>query len=67
MLELDVLLVPFTRQVLPHLPAVEQRQYVRLLAHEDQELYAWFMERGAPQDPDLARLVRKIIDYARRA
>lgn len=62
MLELDVLLVPFVREVYPGLDEADQARYRKLLACEDQELFGWFMQRGAPEDADLARMVRMILD-----
>ena len=50
MLELDVLLVPFVKEVYPSLDA------------EDQDLFGWFMQRGEPEDADLRRMVRMILD-----
>lgn len=37
MLELDVLLVPFTQEVYPTLSEADRELYVRLLSCEDQE------------------------------
>ncbi|CAD5109108.1 FAD assembly factor SdhE [Zestomonas carbonaria] len=62
MLELDVLLVPFVKEVYPSLDAEDQERYRKLLACEDQDLFGWFMQRGEPEDPDLLRMVRMILD-----
>ncbi|TWH64346.1 antitoxin CptB [Azomonas agilis] len=62
MLELDVLLVPFSREVYPTLDAEDQRRYRKLLACEDQDMFAWFMEREESEDEDLRRMVRMILD-----
>ena len=62
MLELDVLLVPFVKEVYPSLDAADQARYRKLLACEDQDLFGWFMERGEPEDEDLYRMVRMILD-----
>lgn len=43
MLELDLLLVPFTREVYGSLGAPEQGRYRELLACEDQELFGWLL------------------------
>ena len=45
MLELDLLLPPFTRNAYPGLPPEEQARYRQLLACEDQDLFAWLMRR----------------------
>ena len=62
MLELDVLLVPFTKEVYATLDKVDRDLYVRLLECEDQDMFGWFMERSESQDPELQRMVRKILD-----
>lgn len=62
MLELDVLLVPFTKEVYATLDKVDRDLYVRLLECEDQDMFGWFMERFESQDPELQRMVRKILD-----
>jgi len=62
MLELDVLLVPFVKEVYPALDKEDQRRYRKLLECEDQDMFGWFMEREEPQDEDLRRMVRMILD-----
>ena len=62
MLELDVLLVPFTQEVYPTLNETDRELYVRLLSCEDQDMFGWFMERTESEDPELQRMVRMILD-----
>lgn len=62
MLELDVLLVPFVREVYPSLDAENQARYRKLLECEDQDMFGWFMQRGEPDDADLRLIVRMILD-----
>ncbi|MFE8072616.1 succinate dehydrogenase assembly factor 2 [Marinobacteraceae bacterium S3BR75-40.1] len=62
MLELDVLLVPFVEEVYPTLEADDQARYKKLLECEDNDLFAWFMQRSRPEDPDLARMVDMILN-----
>lgn len=62
MLELDVLLVPFLEEVYSDLPADDQARYRQLLECEDQDMFGWFMQRGEPDDPDLKRIVRMILN-----
>ena len=62
MLELDVLLVPFTQEVYPTLDEKDRELYVRLLSCEDQDMFGWFMERSESEDPELQRMVRIILD-----
>ncbi|WP_417775364.1 succinate dehydrogenase assembly factor 2 [Stutzerimonas xanthomarina] len=62
MLELDVLLVPFVKEVYPQLDEEDQRRYRKLLSSEDQDMFGWFMERAVPEDEDLRLMVRMILD-----
>jgi antitoxin CptB len=62
MLELDVLLVPFVKEVYAGLNQVDRDLYVRLLECEDQDMFGWFMERSESEDPELQRMVRMILD-----
>ncbi|WP_151669530.1 succinate dehydrogenase assembly factor 2 [Nitrincola schmidtii] len=62
MLELDVLLEPFAKEALPNLASEDQQRFVKLLACEDQDLFVWFMERDQPEDADLQRIVRIILE-----
>lgn len=62
MLELDVLFVPFMEEAFADLPEEDQTRFVKLLDEEDQDLFVWLMEREVPQDPDLQRIVRIILD-----
>ena len=62
MLELDVLLVPFVREVYSTLNEVDRNVYVRLLECEDQDMFGWFMERAESEDPELQSMVRMILD-----
>ncbi|MDR2307230.1 MAG: succinate dehydrogenase assembly factor 2 [Paucimonas sp.] len=62
MLELDVLLVPFTQEVYPNLNEADRELYRRLLTCEDQDMFGWFMERTESEDPELQRMVRIILD-----
>jgi antitoxin CptB len=62
MLELDVLLVPFVKEVYPNLNDVDRELYRRLLTCEDQDMFGWFMQRAESEDPELQRMVRMILD-----
>lgn len=61
MLELDVLFVPFVKDVFRDLSEDDKDHFVRLLACEDQDLFLWFMEREIPSDAGLHRIVRIIL------
>ncbi len=62
MLELDVLLVPFLQEAYTALSKDDQDRYRQLLECEDQDMFGWFMQRSEPEDPDLKRIVRIILD-----
>lgn len=57
MLELDLILLPFLENVYPTLEQADKESYWKLLECEDQDMYAWFMNRDNPQDTDLQRIV----------
>lgn len=67
MLELDVLLVPFVKDVYPSLPRADQLRYWQLIQCEDNDLFAWFMQRSRPEDPELARIVDLILQRVQPA
>ncbi|MEH6565189.1 MAG: succinate dehydrogenase assembly factor 2 [Halopseudomonas sp.] len=62
MLELDLLLIPFLQEVYPTLDEADKERYRVLLECEDQDMFGWFMQRGEPDDPDLKRIVRMILN-----
>ncbi|QEW05534.1 FAD assembly factor SdhE [Nitrincola iocasae] len=67
MLELDILLEPFAKEAFSELSEDDQDRFVKLLACEDQDLFVWFMERDVPEDPDLQRIVRIILERVQPA
>ncbi|MDX1451550.1 MAG: succinate dehydrogenase assembly factor 2 [Oleiphilaceae bacterium] len=62
MLELDVLLVPFLQEAYFNLPEEDQARYRKLLNCEDQDMFNWVMQKSVPEDADLARIVKIILD-----
>ncbi len=62
MLELDVLLVPFLKEAFTDLDEADQQRYIKLLECEDQDMFSWFMQKEVPADPDLARIIKIILD-----
>jgi antitoxin CptB len=66
MLELDLVLEPFVKEVYPSLSVEDQRRYRQLLECEDQDLYSWFLGRVSPDDAELAGIVDAILAFARR-
>ena len=65
MLELDVLLEPFTSEALPELNEQDQLTYVELLESEDPDLFSWFMSEARPEDPRLSRMVDIVLERGR--
>ncbi|MFN3580120.1 MAG: succinate dehydrogenase assembly factor 2 [Pseudomonas sp.] len=62
MLELDVLLLPFLQEAYSDLEPEDKARFSKLLTCEDQDMFGWFMQRSEPDDPDLKRIVRMILD-----
>lgn len=60
--ELDVLLEPFMEEHYRDLDLPEQELFQRLLAAEDVDLLAWFMQYQRPEDPDLERMIHVVLD-----
>ncbi|MGB0360831.1 MAG: succinate dehydrogenase assembly factor 2 [Endozoicomonas sp.] len=65
MLELDVLLEPFTRESLPEMNEADQLTYVRLLECEDPDLFSWLMSDHRPVDPELSKMVDQVLARGR--
>ncbi|WP_250462989.1 succinate dehydrogenase assembly factor 2 [Microbulbifer litoralis] len=62
MLELDLVLLPFLDNVYETLEPEDQQRYQKLLDEQDQDLFAWFLRREDPSDPELQRIVQIIRD-----
>lgn len=62
MLELDLILLPFLDNVYPTLEQADKERYWKLLEMEDQDMYAWFLSRQNPEDPELQRIVEIVRD-----
>jgi antitoxin CptB len=60
LLELDLLLPPFVRARFAELTDAQRDALQRLLECEDQDIWDWFQQRSAPDDPELAELVQLI-------
>ena len=63
MLELDLLLVPFTREVFDDLTSDEQLLYQGLLQQEDQDLYALLMRSDHPESGEYKPITSKILAH----
>lgn len=57
MLELDLILMPFLEKVYPSLEQGDKERYWKLLEEQDQDLFAWFLRRENPENPELQRIV----------
>ena len=60
MLELDFLLQPFVKQHYDGLTEVDKTTFQRLLACDDPQLFAWFMQAEPCRDPSLAEMIDKV-------
>lgn len=60
--ELDVLLEPFMEEHYRDLDLPDQALFRRLLASEDVDLLAWFMQYQIPEDADLRRMIHVVLD-----
>ncbi len=65
MLELDLVLEPFVTARYARLGEVDRERFQRLMACEDQELFAWFLRRERPDDEELAAIVSEILAFTR--
>lgn len=66
MLEIDLALMPFSREVFPDLSVEDKAIYVRLLEEEDQDLFAWILQRSKPEDAVLAQMIDTIVAYTKK-
>lgn len=67
MRELDILFVPFMEEAFVDLSEEDKDTFVRLLACEDQDLFAWLTRRGHSDDAKLQALVEKILNRVQPA
>ncbi len=65
MLELDLVLAPFVSTRYAALDTRDRQRYQQLMLCEDQDLFAWFLQRQVPDDEDMAAIVRKILEFSR--
>lgn len=65
MLELDLILEPFVTDCYPTLSDHDKARYRSLMGSQDQELFGWFLRREEPPDPELACIVRTILERHR--
>lgn len=63
MLELDLLLVPFAREVFETLSHQDQLLYEEFLAEEDQDIYGWLLERIEPENKAFKPIIERILAH----
>jgi antitoxin CptB len=63
MLELDLVLEPFVKTQYARLSAPDRQRFQQLMLCEDQDLFAWFMQREQPGDEELAGIVSQILQF----
>jgi antitoxin CptB len=67
MLELDLVLEPFVTSRYAQLNDADRQRFQQLMLCEDQDLFAWFMQRVTPEDEEHAQIVSQILHFARSA
>ncbi|MFQ3201291.1 MAG: antitoxin CptB [Zhongshania sp.] len=65
MLELDLVLTPYVEDRFQNLDDESQQRFIRLLDSEDTELFAWFLSKSLPEDPELAMIVNDITTFTK--
>jgi antitoxin CptB len=67
MLELDLLLVPFSTEAFASLSHQDQLLYSDLLEQEDQDLFAWLMGRSEPAEQRFSPMIQLILAHSRKS
>jgi len=65
MLELDVLLGNYLKDVYPGLSIDDKKLFVELLDYSDPELFAWLLGHQVPENRGLAKITEAIRCHAR--
>ena len=63
MLELDLVLEPFVLARYASLDEQDRMRFEQLMRCEDQDLFAWFMQRERPEDEELRAIVSKVLEF----
>lgn len=64
MLELDLVLEPYVQSRYIALESADRVAFQALMRCEDQDLFSWLLGRETPDDPALAAIVQKILEFA---
>lgn len=67
MLELDLVLGPFVKARYALLGEADRQCFQQLMLCEDQDLFAWLMQRERPNDKEFARIVGQILQFTHTA
>ena len=62
MLELDLLLVPFVQEHYTQIDEVNQNRYDALITEEDQDLFAWLMQRTPANNTEHQIIIDLILE-----
>ncbi len=65
MLELDLVLEPFVRERYAQLDDADRQRFQALMLCEDQDLFAWLLQREQPADEELSAIVNLVLEHAR--
>lgn len=63
MLELDLVLAPFVAQRYAHLDEQDRQRFADLMHCEDQDLFAWLLQRAKPEGEDAQAIVSLILEF----
>ncbi|MEZ5571669.1 MAG: succinate dehydrogenase assembly factor 2 [Halioglobus sp.] len=63
MLELDLILEPFATTQYARLSESDRKCFQQLMLCEDQDLFAWLLQRSEPLNQELAGIVRQILTF----
>jgi antitoxin CptB len=47
------------------LSEADQLIFARFMKSEDQDMFGWLMRREKPDDPELAQIVKQILEFSR--
>jgi antitoxin CptB len=65
MLELDLVLMPFAREVYPSLDAAARQSYRGLLECEDADIFAWLVHGVRPRQSEFDAIIDRIRAHGR--
>lgn len=67
MLELDLVLEPFVAACYAGLAPDDRTRFQNLMRCEDQQLYAWLLQRERPEAPEERAIVDRILSFTHTA